>query len=457
MNSLGPVQWNHRFSFNTQTAPKTEHAASGSARPLAEVVRDDIDQVSQQTGICAKHLQQLHDIARKHRCIIAFRPVDPHNKQLIELGYPTKGLNIKGKTSTVGPLFGFIPAKQQLSGKGSATPEDIAKANMQIEQCVANGHAIKVPLELPPARMEYLTRYKLIKPLEPPAFESSREDGTVFKFTARKTTSGNYQIATEGQAVEVLAPKTTPEGQPYCPFTADYDLLFVMPQWSDVPQQSQRRGSVKRAAPNEQPTGLGVAHIRSKYENLAARDMPSAPPTVDYVTHLEERIINDINHSLRGQLKASLDIDDPADWNLIHHGSDEGNPSTDMRSNLPATIIAPQALGEFGAITVIPDKAGLNAFLEEARNAHAGDHTGYVLVGNRAWFENDLKTNVTHRSQEITRKFSGQSAEFSPPDSRRGSVVSEQGSRRGSHMSQSDLDLLRVAAERRRIQSGGLG
>lgn len=457
MNSLGPVGWNHSFSFNPEQAPKVEHAMSTSTRPLTEVVREDIEKVSQQTGICAEHLQQLHAIAREHRCVIAFRPVDPHNAQLIEMGYPTKGLNIKGKSSTIGPLFGFIPVDQQLSGKGSATPADIAKANLQIEQCVANGHAIKVPLELPSARMDYLTRHKLIKPLDPPAFESTKEDGSVFRFTASKTTSGNYQIATQGQAVEVLAPKTQPQGQPYRPFTADYDLLFLMPQWDDVPQQSQRRGSIKPAAPNERPADLGVAHIRSKYENVAAKDTPAAPPIVDYVTRLEERVINDINHSLRGQLKASLNIDNPADWNLVHHGSDEGNPSTDMRSNLPATVIAPQALGEFGVITVIPDKAGLNDFLEEARDAHATGHTGYVLVGNRAWFDNDLKTNITHRSQEITRKFSGHSPDSSLPGTRRGSVASDQGSRRGSHMSQSDQDLLRVAAERRRIQSGGLG
>lgn len=456
MSSLGPVQWHQTFSFNADKAPKAGHTTAVSARPLTEVVRDDIDKVSQQTGICAQHLLQLHDIARKHRCIIAFRPVDPHNAQLIGMGYPTKGLNIKGKSSMVGPLFGFIPANQQLSGKGSTTPADMEKANLQIERCVESGHAVKVPLELPAARMDYLKQHNLIRPLVPPAFASTREDGTTFNFTADKTANGTYRIAIDGQAVEVLAPNVQPHGKPALPFTADYDLLFLMPQWDDVPQQSQRRGSAKPAAPNEQPTDLGIAHIRSKYENVAVKETAGAAPTVDYVTRLEERVIDDINHSLRGELKTHLNVDDPSDWNLVHHGSDEGNPSTNMHSNLPATVIAPQALGEFGAIAVIPDKVKLNDFLEEARDAHASGHTGYVLVGNRRWFDDELKTNVANRSQEIERKLSSQSSTLSPPETRRGGIASGQGSRRGSHISQSDLDLLKVVAERRRIQSGGL-
>ena len=455
MISLGPVQWNQTFRLNAEKAPEAEHATSVTARPSTEVVRNDIDKVNQQTGICAKHLHQLHDIARKHRCIIAFRPVDPHNAQLIEMGYPTKGLNIKGKSSIVGPLFGFIPANQQLSGKGGMTPADLEKANLQIEQCVASGHAVKVPLELPAARMDYLKQHNLIRPLVTPAFASTREDGTAFIFTAEETANGTYRIATDGQAIEVLAPKVQPHGKPALPFTADYDLLFLMSQWDDVPHQSQRRGSVKPAAPNEQPTDLGVAHLRSKFENVAVKDTTGAAPTVDYVTRLEERVIDDINHSLRGELKTQLNVDDPSDWNLVHHGSDEGNPSTNMHSNLPATVIAPQAMGEFGAIAVIPDKVTLNDFLEEARDTHASEHTGYVLVGNRRWFDDKLKTNVANRSQEIDRKLSSQSSTLSPPDTRHGSIASGQGSRRGSHISQSNLDLLKGVAEHRRIQSGG--
>lgn len=74
-------------------------------------------------------------------------------------------------------------------------------------------------------------------------------------------------------------------------------------------QQSQRRGSAKPAAPNEQPTDLGIALIRSKYENVAVKDTASAAPTVDYVTRLEERAIDDINHSLRGELKTHLNVE----------------------------------------------------------------------------------------------------------------------------------------------------
>ncbi|WP_434698130.1 anthrax toxin-like adenylyl cyclase domain-containing protein [Pseudomonas sp. D1-1] len=455
MNRLGPTGWNQQFSFNPGKAPKLEHATSVSPRPLTEVVREDIKKVSQQTGISAEHLHQLHAIARRHQCVIAFRPVDPHNAQLIEMGYPTKGLNIKGKSSMIGPLFGFIPVKQQLCGKGSTASDDIEKANLHVEQCVANGHAVKVPLELPAARMDYLKQHDLIRALDPPAFESTREDGSTFSFTAEETTSGNYRIATQGQVVEVLAPKIQPHGEPARPFTADYDLLFLMPQWDDVPQQSQRRGSATPAAPNEQPFNIGVAHIRSKYENVAPTDTQDSHPPVDYLTRLEERVINDINHELRGELKTHLNMDNPSDWNLVHHGSDEGNPGTNMRNNFPATVVAPQALGEFGAITVLPDMDRLNEFLVEARDARGSGRTGYVLVGNRQWLDDELKTNVTNRSQEIMRKLSSPSS-FSPPETRRGSTASGEGSRRGSHISQPELDLLRGAAERRRAQSGRL-
>lgn len=449
MSNLGPVQWNTRFTLNLVSDSGITSAPLRSPPPLDEVVRNDIDKVSQQTGICADHLLELQCIARRHGCVIAFRPVDPHNSQLIEMGYPTKGLAIKGKSSTVGPIFGFIPVDQKLSGKCGTSLADVEKNNKKIEDCIAKGHAIKVPLELPPARMDYLLEKQLVRPTQPPAYVSLRKDGSYFHFTAEKNEEGNYRIATEGRAVEVLAPKAQPRNQPVRPFTADYDLLFLMPQWRDVTQQSKRHSSIKPAGPSEHPGQLGTAHIRSKYENPTTQASPDAQTDVDYVSTLEERVIRDINQSLRGELLKGLQVEDSSAWNLVHHGSDEGNPNTDTPSNFPATIIAPEALGGFGTMAVIPDKRELNDFLQEARNCP----TGYMLVGNRAWFDESLRTNVANRGEEIMRKLSSQSTLDLPSISRRGSEVSSESSRRGSHISESDIAVLKAAADRRKTQS----
>lgn len=470
MITLGPAQFNSTFSFGHNVEKEIETEIS-NLRSLTDVVRDDIAKVSQQTGIPGEHLAKLHSIAQNNRCIIAFRPVHPHNTQLIQMGFPTKGLQIKGKSSVIGPIFGFIPVKQEFSGKGNKTADDLQHANQKIEECVSNGYAVKIPLELPAARLDYLKRHNMIVQVDKTHFLSTLDDGSSFKFTAEKTEAGNYLITVDGDIVQVLAPQNQPSNKPTLPFTADYDMLFLMPQWNDVLHQSKRRGSIKPAATNEHSSQLGCAHIRSKFENSSLRSSSPSPANVNFLTELEERVINDINLSLRGDVLPSLEPNNISDWNLVHHGSDEGNPSTDMLANFPSTVISPDVIGEFGAIAVISDKAELNEYLEEARNCGKG----YMLVGNRAWFKEGVSTSASYLGREILQKLGDQP--FSPSSSplgsrrgsvissdisRRGSMVSSDGSRRGSvfssdsgkhgsSISEDDLALLKAAAERRRL------
>jgi hypothetical protein len=416
-------------------------------RPLAEVVANNIAAIAPNTGISINHLHKLHDIAKHHDCIIAFRPVDPHNAQLIEQGFPTKGLAIKGKSSNIGPLYGFVPFEQALARPLGKSQSELEEAQMQTSTCVHAGHSVKIPLELSESRIRYLISVGVMTIIgvgSPKHFNVRAPDHPDLAFSLSRTDLGNYRVLLDNKRVEVLAPLKT-DGKPLRPYTADYDLFFLMPTWDKLPSQSQRRPSIQPPAFGEHRTSL--TSLKNKVvDNVSQHFAPpiaSHSDPIDYITSLESLVIDNINRELRGDLLAEYHAG-PSPWNLVHHGSDEGNPKTNFASNLPATIIAPTALGSLGAIILANDKRALAEVLEEAQAR------GYVLSGNRKWFDDELP-NRTRRQVSTLSDRHGNAASMSPPDSRRGSLVI--GKRRGSGLSEQDQNVLALAGRGRRSNS----
>lgn len=439
MSSTGPVNWNPSFSFGSTAMLES----MVPPKSLAQVIKGDIERVGGHTGISAAHLQKLHSISVKHNCVIAFRPVDPHNAQLLEMGYPTKGLEVKGKSSNVGLLYGFVPVNQAYSRLDEKKPEAIASANKKIKESLNTGNALKTVLELPPERINYLLDHDLVRFSEPNHYLALSADGRSFlDFSVERISSGNYQVSLDGEPVEVLTPNISRKpGKPALPFTADYDLFFLMPQWSNVQEQSRRRSSIKPLADGEQPAQLRSPNVQIMRQNFMPKETTvNELSQVDYVTMLEERVIADINESLRGDMLRSQGS---AAWKLVHHGSDEGNPATEMRNNFPAIIIAPKVLEQFGTVAVLRNEEELVAMLVEARKLH------YVLTANRKWIADGMQTDVNRRGQALESRLNTQSPSSVFSASRPSSLVSGSESRRGSGLAEADLAILSAAAERR--------
>ncbi|AMB84008.1 hypothetical protein AWM79_01265 [Pseudomonas agarici] len=408
MNPIDHSLFNPNFSFGS-SGTEDVHAPA-QAMDATQVLEHSIQQVGGNTGIPAEHLRKLHHIARENDCVIAFRPFDPLNRSLVEQGHPTKSQQIKGKSSDLGPLYGFIPVQQALSKVRGRGPEAIAKADQDIKAVLEKQHARAIALRLPQERLGLLQDEGLIR-LHAPLSDGTRKitlPGDSTEFTARLADNGkSFEILHGGEAVQVLAPMRQPDDPLQDkPLTADYDLFVIMPNWGQVGEQTNRR--------------LSQPGLRDPLSGV----MPGGPKDggTDHITALERRIANQINERLR----PDIDFDQPgnAAWRLVHHGADQGNPQSDLKDNFPATLILPRQLGEHGPVTILRDPGALNAFIQQ----HGGQ---YPMVRNTAW--NQLSGHVGRRASDLSTR----SNEPSPAPSRKSSLTPQ------------DLQALQAASARR--------
>ncbi|MDL4454938.1 anthrax toxin-like adenylyl cyclase domain-containing protein [Klebsiella michiganensis] len=124
---------------------------------------------------------------------------------LIENGHPTKGFHIKGKSANWGPQTAFICAEQELS-KLADQPEKLGKFNQQVESCVAEGYAQKVPLEITQARLNVLIENNVVDKVKydaqrhPVELEARTPKGFVHKFELARSDKepGAYLVRHNG-------------------------------------------------------------------------------------------------------------------------------------------------------------------------------------------------------------------------------------------------------------------
>ena len=253
-------------------------------------------------GIPRNYLENFQKVAEQENTIIAVRPVEMICRTLIEEGYESKGLNIKGKSSNWGPMAGFIPVDQAYS-KLADTPEKVPAYNEKNHNSInVQGTAKQEQLHISSTRIEELTQLGMINNSRsaPPdsgytkafCFESSSKGGLTKTFEAHQKPDGQWDIftGTDHSKKQLMV----------IPKTADFDLLFCFSstESTDLAGMDKKRGF---------DSELGVLSDRTK------------------------NTIDALNTTFnRGEGK-----------NMVHHGADTENPVTEMEANFPSTIFFP--------------------------------------------------------------------------------------------------------------------
>ena len=177
-------------------------------------------------GMVEDHFNIIRDISRLLMQPIFFRMVNPENKGLVPLLFPSKDLSIKPKSADWNWGCGFLPEDPMYS-KLTATPEKIEAAREDIQKLYRNhpGHACGQQLMLTTERMK-----KLLEKAEPfVSHENHRvevifeQDGIQARQIARYDSDNDRWAIhnADGTPFNVIA---HPE---YGPYIADYDLLMT--------------------------------------------------------------------------------------------------------------------------------------------------------------------------------------------------------------------------------------
>lgn len=333
-------------------------------------------QIKDKTGLVPAHLIPLQRVASEHNCIIGIRPVDKLATALIEAGHPTKGFHIKGKSASWGPQAGFICVEQRFSKLENASPERIAKFNLQTQACIAEGHAAAVPLEVSQSRLHALFEQGLIDKLSPENprgvshLRASGPGGERYAFEALRLPGNGearYLISHRGAPLEVLAPHAEARS-----FTADYDLMVIAPHVSDLGPEDNLQvldvsHQVFRQRLENYRTLPEHAALRQDYDDPASFYRKS-DGEIGNASERARRMIGVLNQALVGDGEK-----------VVHHATDSANPVTDPESNYPATFALPCKIGRFEPLCIIENKDDLAELVMQAKNA------GYHVPLNPLW------------------------------------------------------------------------
>ena len=333
-------------------------------------------QIKDKTGLVPAHLIPLQRVASEHNCIIGIRPVDKLATALIEAGHPTKGFHIKGKSASWGPQAGFICVEQRFSKLENASPERIAKFNLQTQACIAEGHAAAVPLEVSQSRLHALFEQGLIDKLSPENsrgvshLRASGPGGERYAFEALRLPGNGearYLISHRGAPLEVLAPHAEARS-----FTADYDLMVIAPHVSDLgPEDNLQVPDVSHQVFRQRLENYRTlpehAALRQDYDDPASFYRKS-DGEIGNASERARRMIGVLNQALVGDGEK-----------VVHHATDSANPVTDPESNYPATFALPCKIGRFEPLCIIENKDDLAELVMQAKNA------GYHVPLNPLW------------------------------------------------------------------------
>ncbi|AOJ04773.1 adenylate cyclase [Burkholderia mayonis] len=382
----------------TGTMHQELHGAMDSTQPSAtgraaeSTLAALVERVRGETGVVPAHLIELQRVAREHDCLIGIRPVDRFATDLIESGHPTKGFHIKGKSANWGPQAAFICVDQRFS-KLEDKPDRIEKFDRQVQSCIAEGYAKRVPLTLSKARFDKLLDEGLIDRIKrdgngmPATFEAKAPSGAIYSFEATHVHSAGedrYAIAHRGEPIEVLAPPK--DGAK--PLTADYDLLLIGPRFDDLGPQDNLpvpdvSHEVFKARLEGYKNGIPDA-LRSPYQQPSEFYRKEDTEIGNASSRVRE-MIPIINAALVGDGEA-----------VVHHSTDSGSPAADPDANYPATFALPQKIGCFDEICIVHDKHELAELIGGAKQA------GYHVPLNPLW-EKEV-TSVRRESFRVARE-----------------------------------------------------
>jgi len=383
-----------------------------------------------QHGICQDHLEKLAAIAEKTGYVFAIRPVNPFATSLIAAGYPTKDLNIKGKSSDWGPMAGLIPLSQKLS-KVTGTRQQIKKLNKEVRTCQEKNFATKVQLELSKGRVEELIDMNAIKvevkgnkPIGQAQLKiSGVKDGKTYAFTGKlkrtkdgQVEEGAYLISYKTkwsilrQPLNVLAKVDPHTGTPR-PLTADYDLLmFAVPIAQHGPLDTYRRTPTTQAQdtlpPSTRRSNISGGRFFPQLPHSKSSETPRALAAGKGATEARRRSISEPDGLQdRGVISARLnELIDMINTELgrkfgngiIQHGPDTENPGTVTKDNLPCVFFGPKT-------SFKPDGVWMARSQAEAITSFSEIKEAYQFFGNPKWNGMVIPRTSYIASQQVMR------------------------------------------------------
>ncbi|MBC7514256.1 MAG: hypothetical protein H7234_07455 [Herminiimonas sp.] len=339
---------------------------------------DAVMQCSEEHGLVRGHLGPLAELAQKRNLAFGIRPVNPFSTRLIELGHPTKGLDIKGKSADWGPMAGLIPVQQKYS-KLAGSPDRIEVSNKEVEGCIEEGYAKSLPLTLGIDRLEELIKKGAIRVVGAVGHEDiqilSAMNGQEHVFEGKLTVANgvvDYAILHEKVPVQVLGGIDTAAKTP-ATMTADYDVLFLGVSLQDFDNRDNARSSpVNRT--KEKPL------IRQFFGKLAgARDAVALATEISGATGANDhspRATRGIATSPHDHGVSSARMDEfiplanfavgRSDENrVIQHGADTHNPYSVLADNFPSVIFAAQRDQASAKVVMIKNRdAAIKVFTE---------------------------------------------------------------------------------------------
>ena len=383
---------------STAAIPLRFFSASSERRPEAAtddgVVRgiDAVRACGNAHGLVDTHLPILAGVAQREKVAFGVRPVNRLATQLIRLGYPTKGLSIKGKSADWGPMAGLIPVSQRFS-KLAGAPEQIERSNQQVQDCIRKRHATSVPLCLGTARLKTLVEKGVIRIEGTLGREDiqmfAEKNGRQHVFVGHLTTVdgvADYAISSEGAPVNVLATIGTAR-QASRPMTADYDLLlFAVPieefgsedTYRPSPVGASRFKSLVRQVAKKLHDAA-YAEGLSGAANQIDRDNSQSPRVADYtVASLLDHGVSSprmdafilrINHAL-GRTDADR---------LVQHSADTHNPYTSPEDNYPSVIFVARKEQASAEVLMVKNKEAAIKVYGELKES------GFQFFGNDHW------------------------------------------------------------------------
>ncbi|WP_062260763.1 anthrax toxin-like adenylyl cyclase domain-containing protein [Endozoicomonas arenosclerae] len=275
---------------------------------LSENVLIGFNKVSnyENQGIPPDYLKQTQAVADRENVVIAIRPVEMICRTLIEEGFQSKPLSIKGKSSNWGPMAGLIPVDQHFS-KLSGKPDKVADSN-EVNRKAIEVDKVAVPehLHISQKRLRELESMGILENLTPihptPGYTEALTFTSAPRNGAGPAEPFEAHLREDGQWDIFSGTGVSKQKLMVLPYTADFDLLFVHSRYEDVDLGQQDR-----------------------YGEL--------DPVLGIYSKRKLEVIHALNLEYGRE-------DNP----MVHHGTDNKNPYTDMKANLPTTVFIPESM-----------------------------------------------------------------------------------------------------------------
>ena len=177
-------------------------------------------------GMVEDHFNIIRNTSRLLMQVILFRMINPENKSLIPLLFPSKDLRIKPKSADWNWACGFLPEDPMFS-KLTAMPEKIESARADILRLYREHpeHVGGQQLALTTGRMEKLLKHSktVIRQTATEVEAEFEQDGIIAHQFARYDAGSDrwFIFKADNSPFNVIA---HPE---YGPYIADYDLLMI--------------------------------------------------------------------------------------------------------------------------------------------------------------------------------------------------------------------------------------